>query len=353
MLTLVMIVKNEERSIERCLKSVVDLVDDIVIVDTGSTDSTIEIAKKYNANIYDFKWIDDFSAARNFSLSKSKTDWNLVLDADEYIVDFDKKEIHKFMKNKKKFIGRIERINLLEEDGHVKEVIETIPRLLPKGVVYEGIIHEQPDESLKRAMVPITIEHDGYSYGSKFDRNISLLLKSYEGKVEDNYIEYQIAKTYFNNNEYEKADKYFEKFYKSIDRTISYWGPAVVLYIRNLMHLKKFEEGLDIISNEYDQLQNYSDFQYALGLFYMELIEVNPGLFNELIEMVEASYLNALASPKENIFESVEGTGSFYASYNLGILYELIGRTDLAIKYLEMSSADGYEKATKRLEKIK
>lgn len=66
-ISLCMIVKNEEKVLARCLDSIADLMDEIIIVDTGSSDNTKEIAKKYTDKIYDFAWIDDFSAARNYS----------------------------------------------------------------------------------------------------------------------------------------------------------------------------------------------------------------------------------------------------------------------------------------------
>ncbi|MBK7632424.1 MAG: glycosyltransferase family 2 protein [Ignavibacteriales bacterium] len=82
-LSLSMIVKNEERHLARCLSSVKDVVDEIVIVDTGSTDNTIEIAESFNAKIFHFDWVNDFSAARNFALTKCIGNWILYLDADE------------------------------------------------------------------------------------------------------------------------------------------------------------------------------------------------------------------------------------------------------------------------------
>ena len=84
-LSLCMIVKNEEQFIEQCLQSVKGLVDEIVIVDTGSTDKTKEIASRFTRRIYDFVWCDDFSAARNVSLNHATGDWILVLDADERV----------------------------------------------------------------------------------------------------------------------------------------------------------------------------------------------------------------------------------------------------------------------------
>ncbi len=84
-LSLCMIVKNEEDVLARCLESVKDCVDEIVIADTGSQDNTKEIARRYHASVYDFPWQDDFAAARNFALSKTNGDYFLWLDADDYI----------------------------------------------------------------------------------------------------------------------------------------------------------------------------------------------------------------------------------------------------------------------------
>lgn len=90
-ISLCMIVKNEEKILARCLDSVSDLVEEIIIVDTGSTDRTKEIAAKYTDNIYDFEWIDDFAAARNFSFQFATKDYIYVADADEVIDEENRK----------------------------------------------------------------------------------------------------------------------------------------------------------------------------------------------------------------------------------------------------------------------
>ena len=82
-ISLCMIIKNEEAVLARCLNSILELMDEIIIVDTGSTDRTKEIAAKYTDKIYDFAWNSDFSAARNFSFSKATMDYIYVADADE------------------------------------------------------------------------------------------------------------------------------------------------------------------------------------------------------------------------------------------------------------------------------
>lgn len=97
-ISLCMIVKNEEKILARCLDSVADLVDEIVIVDTGSTDRTKEIASRYTDRIYDFEWVDDFSAARNFAFSKARMDYIYSADADE-VLDEENRERYKLLKD--------------------------------------------------------------------------------------------------------------------------------------------------------------------------------------------------------------------------------------------------------------
>ena len=109
-ISLCMIVKNEEAVLARCLDSVADLVDEIIIVDTGSTDKTKEIATRYTDKIYDFKWIDDFSAARNFSFSKATMDYIYVADADEVIDEENRK---KFKTLKMAMLEEIEIVQML------------------------------------------------------------------------------------------------------------------------------------------------------------------------------------------------------------------------------------------------
>lgn len=96
-ISLCMIVKDEEKVLERCLDSMKDLMDEIIIVDTGSKDRTKEIAARYTDRIYDFKWIDDFSAARNFAFSKASCDYIYSADADE-VVNEENREKFKILK---------------------------------------------------------------------------------------------------------------------------------------------------------------------------------------------------------------------------------------------------------------
>lgn len=104
-----MIVKNEEKVLARCLESLRDVADEIIIVDTGSTDSTKKIAANYTDKIYDFEWINDFAAARNFSISKATMDYIYVADADEVIDEVNRK---RFIRLKQVMLEEIEIVQM-------------------------------------------------------------------------------------------------------------------------------------------------------------------------------------------------------------------------------------------------
>ncbi len=108
-ITVCMIVKNEEKLLARCLDSLKGVPDEIIIVDTGSTDRTKEIARGYTDKVYDFEWIDDFAAARNYSLSKAGCEYIYVADADEVI---DEENLRRFLQLKEALLPEVEVVEM-------------------------------------------------------------------------------------------------------------------------------------------------------------------------------------------------------------------------------------------------
>ena len=104
-LSLCMIVRDEAEELKRCLNSVKDLVDEIVAIDTGSVDRTVEVANSFGAKVLHFKWIDDFSAARNASIEMAVSDWILTLDCDEGISQKDHAQIQRCVQNETRFVS--------------------------------------------------------------------------------------------------------------------------------------------------------------------------------------------------------------------------------------------------------
>ena len=104
-LTVAMILKNEEQFIERVIQNVQPIADEIVITDTGSTDRTIDIIKKFKLRLFHYMWEGDAAKARNFTLSKCKTDWILFIDADEFIDINNYEEVRKLISSENKYIA--------------------------------------------------------------------------------------------------------------------------------------------------------------------------------------------------------------------------------------------------------
>lgn len=322
MISLCIIVKNEEENIEKCLLSAEKYVDEIVIVDTGSSDNTKKIAQKYTDKIYDYKWCGDFSKARNFSISKSSNDWILVLDADEYITDYSIKNINNFISDDKneKIVGRIERVNITESKAHGKKYKERIERLFNKKYFkYEGIIHEQivPVNKFEN-MVPvdITINHIGYMESElkkkdKLQRNLDMLNKAIRINSKDPYLYFQMGKTYYVMKNYNDSILNFEKAISfKPDLKFEYVEDLIETYGYALINSGKYGESLKIL-NYLDFYKNSADFNFLAGLIYMN---------NAKFKLAVESFYRCTKLPKGK----VEGVNSFLAYHNIKVIKDVL-----------------------------
>ncbi|MED4923512.1 glycosyltransferase family 2 protein [Anoxybacillus geothermalis] len=352
-LALVMIVKNEERHLSRCLQSIKGIVDEMVIVDTGSTDRTKEIAYAFGAKVFDFEWVNDFSTARNYALEKSTSDWNFVLDADEYIMNDCGSVIRNFIKKNDKVIGRIKRIDEFIQDGEKRYAQSYLSRLLPKGVKYVGRIHEQVESDLPRKNLDIEVYHDGYVYTDKTDRNLKLLLLELRRDPFNDYVLYQVGKQYKLRQQLQQAELYFEKSYRLVPLKSWYRHSLITDYLYTIIGNKSFEKGLKLIEAERDRFADSPDFHFACGLFYMDLIFSDVNKYIHLFPLIEKSFLRCLEIGETDKYDSVKGTGSFLASYNLGVFHEVLGNTDKAISFYQQAANERYERAIKRLELLR
>ena len=181
-----MIVKNESRVLRRCLESARPWVDEMIVVDTGSTDETVAIARELGARVIDWTWRDDFAAARNESLRHATRDWILVLDADEMLVEGAGPRLRAACAGPADTVAYcIKIICPREGDGGLTR-LNWFPRLfrnLP-GVRFEGVIHEQVVGSLagrgRVERADVEVEHEGYTLSAdrmaaKAERNLALL----------------------------------------------------------------------------------------------------------------------------------------------------------------------------------
>lgn len=362
------IAQNEEKNIERCLKSLQPFDVEIIVVDTGSVDTTKEIAFRYTDFVYDFTWCDDFAAAKNFAISKASNQYVMILDSDEYIMKFDADGVKKLLYQHIGEVGRIKRHNFFSRKGIGQENIEWINRIFAKSEFhYEGRIHEQVaaknGNAYKTYETPVQIGHTGYDLPEKerrekAKRNILLLELELKQKliergrisVEEDaqiqltnqnkeegpipYLLYQLGKSYYMSEEYQISCEYFSKaLCYDLNPRLEYVIDMVETYGYALVNSGRAAEAL-MFENIYDEFSENADFQFLMGIIYMN----NERFMDAVCEFEKAT------QHKES---RAKGVNSYMAFYNIGVIYECLGEVEQARIYYR--KCDGYKPACYRL----
>ncbi len=253
-LSLCMIVKDEERFLPMCLDSIKDYVDEIIIVDTGSTDNTVEIAKRYNAKIYHHPWENSFSKARNYSLKYATSDWIIWIDADEEV---DERDAHKL-----KDVIRDDEVNVIylpmfnRPIGGKAVSVFSSEKIFRNhiGIHFEGIVHNNLKYSGLSKNVNIKLYHYGYNQGEKqmekkFERTSSLLRLQIKDDPENPTPHHYLAISCLERKKYEECIKealesirLFElKNSNSQSRLLSYYTACVAFYrIKDLDNAEEY-----------------------------------------------------------------------------------------------------------------
>lgn len=356
-LAIVMIVKNEEKTLARCLEQAAGLADKIFITDTGSTDRTREIAASFGAVVSEYTWNRDFAAARNFALSQSDCDWNLVLDADEYLIRGTRGELEAFLKIPDR-IGAIERKDyyLEEMPGGRRDTAYAYSytsRLLPRSVGYMGRIHEQVDSELPVYPLPLLFEHDGYLRPGKAERNLEILLEEVKSSPTDAYFLYQTAETLRGLRRYGEACAYYARFYEHVPgKGAGYRANGIINYLYALIEVQGWETAFAVVQKEEKNLGAYADFHFACGILFMRAILADTAKYVSYLPRIEQSYQRCLEIGEVPEHQGVGGTGTFRAAYNLGTWYEVAGDAARAKEYYQRAAAEQYRPAVERLAAI-
>ncbi|MFC1562220.1 tetratricopeptide repeat protein [candidate division KSB1 bacterium] len=222
-LSLCMIVKNEEQMLPKCLASIKGIVDEIVIVDTGSTDGTREAAADYNIAWFSRTWDDDFSAARNYSIEKASGDWVLVLDADETVTGENARRIRDLVETGGAAAYYLNFRSVVRESAAGNVLIHSHARLFKNGlgIRFKGRLHEQIVESVTDTggiieETDIVVDHAGYRESRMADRektgrNIRILLKELQDNPGSGSVCFYLGESYSLLGEWNKAIDYYEK----------------------------------------------------------------------------------------------------------------------------------------------
>jgi glycosyltransferase involved in cell wall biosynthesis len=328
-IALVLIARNEARCLARCLRSVRPWVDQMIVLDTGSTDDTVAIARQEGAQVHRFDWIEDFAAARNAALAHSDADWNLILDADEAL-ETGGAALAALRHCAPEFIGRIDVCSAYQDarGGAPQSASSWLPRVLPRGVRFAGRVHEQPVSDLLRRDLPVTIAHDGYmpaQMQAKGDRNRRLLEQAVAAQPQDAYLQYQLGK------DHEVHDR-FAQAWPAYETALRLLGPDAGreppwrhdLVLRALYTLKacgRAAQALDLAEAEMRFWPDSPDFYFVLGDVLLELASTRPQQAEEILPMIESAWRQCLAIGENPQLEgAVHGRGSHLAQHNLSLL---------------------------------
>lgn len=346
------IAKNEEKNIEKCLEPLAPYGFEIIVVDTGSTDRTKEIARKYTNLVYDFEWVNDFSAARNFSLNKASHNYVLILDCDEFLTEIDLDEIYRLIEEHPRSVGMLLRHSYYDNSGMRVSYPDRVERLFHKRYYhYNYTIHEQVSDIktnstyFERYEIPLTVDHVGYCGGlqnmlQKVERNNSLLLKEIEKNPEDSYFYFQVGQSYNSIHDYENAYIYYKQAFEHPIDPAQPWLPVLAqAFLHSMNSTGRVEEAIAFFTPRYDSFSGDSGFLCALGVSYMRTNQP----MKAMMEFVKALQCSDARS---------EGVNTYIPYYNIGLINEMLGDITSAVSFYQRAAAYGYPLALERLNEL-
>ncbi|MEK4371845.1 tetratricopeptide repeat-containing glycosyltransferase family 2 protein [Paenibacillus sp. FSL R5-0473] len=332
-ISLCMIVKDEEELLPHCLASVQGAVDEIIVVDTGSSDRSAEIAQQYGALVVGFEWCEDFAAARNAGLEHASGDWILFLDADEALDRVAREQIRSWT-SVSGCDGLFLNIHNYTGTGQQGVTVNPVLRLFRNALEhrFEGRIHEQIAAAICRRnseaafhVTDMVIHHYGYQTAiverkDKVNRNVRLLQQAVQEEPNQPFHHYNLGVEYLRVGEAERALETFGVARMGIDPAVTSYAHLLFKYeVRCLQHLNRWQEALDRIDAALELFPEYTDLMHHRGVCADALGDADRAEYS-LREAVRMG-------PPPPIYHTEEGIGTYQTWYTLGRLLE--GRADL------------------------
>ena len=333
-ITVCIIAKNEEKYIRTCMEALKPFDVETVVVDTGSQDKTKDIAKEYTNLVYDFEWIGDFAAARNFAAGKASHNYIVAVDCDEFIEKFDIKGICTFLKKNPDKAGRLLVHSYVAGTSGISMSDSYVLRIYDKRFVeFRNRIHEQlmrkDNKAIEYSDLNASVVHMGYMLTAeekieKNNRNIELLLLQAKENPDDCYTYYQLGLSYDVIGEVDKA-------YEARKKAMSLNPPKEAEYTRMLLagFAKSALAAGDYkaavrIEDYYEFAKTSADYMFHLGQVYFA-----NGDFEKALDSFE------LATKCKEC--QIVGTNSFFPYNAIALLLDKIGEVEEAEKYRAMA----------------
>ncbi|MFF2483653.1 glycosyltransferase [Paenibacillus sp. NPDC058071] len=343
------IVKNEEKTLMRALNSIPDDYD-VVVVDTGSNDRTVEIAQqRQGVRIFHFDWSDHFAEARNASIQYAIGDYIFVMDADEELPLDWEASVKRHLTNYPNSVSTVCIRNITEGELTAHHMARLFPN--DSRYSYVGRVHEQLYVDGQLA-VPvrsdITIDHYGYAneqfqLKQKFNRYLELYEKELNENPNDGYVLYQLGKLYYSTKQYKEAYIPLVNAVELQQFDRLYYPPLLIALGYTLKELNQSREAFDLLEPLLELYPQFPDLAFLLGSLAMD---------NGDIEKIELYFKAALSIGETNRYTTVVGCGSYRAAHNLGVFYEVFGKAHEAEKYYQIAARENFEPSLLRLKEL-
>lgn len=283
-LSICLITKDEESNIGKCLNSIKHISDEIIIVDTGSTDNTVKIAKELGAKVYYKKWENDFSKARNYALSHCTKEWVLMIDADETISYDDCNKLKKILDTNEYLDGIYLRLCNFISDIIINETASL--RVFKNNInhKYIGRLHEQIYFSIiennpkaKLMTTDIVLNHFGYDHnhvdmGKKIQRNIEVLEGSTE-KEKDGFFFFNLATEYSKLGNLEKAKENYLLAISVPSKDYGYKPFLSIALCKILFSLNEFSTSINYANIFSEEMPDFKDIYFIKAMCYHSIFK--------------------------------------------------------------------------------
>ena len=324
------ITKNEAENLQKCLEALKPYPFEIVVTDTSSTDNSLEIARQYTDRVYEFAWINDFSAARNFCISRASHNTILSLDTDEFLRPLDWEALQKALEEHPKSLGAIELFSYFDVEGETKHQIVRLERLFNRR--YYHFVNPVREILLPLGSItpssydaPISVDHVGYQgttekLKEKAERDIALLHDEIEADPENPYLYFQLGQSYMLMRDHENALSWFRKAMKRHPMPGADYTLALLCnYAGILLDENLVEEAANVLSYR-DSFADSKDFLCLSGRIYLRMGQPLKAL---------PEFVQALSAPKYSLEDP------HTPSYYIGFIYEMFGKPEIARTHYE------------------
>ncbi|MEX1028258.1 MAG: glycosyltransferase [Candidatus Paceibacterota bacterium] len=334
-LSLCMIVRDNESTIKDCLESIYPWVDELIIVDTGSTDRTVEICRQFGATIREFPWCDDFSGARNASLEPARGEWIFWMDSDDVIPPEQGRKLRQLAlgEHREEVYGYVVQVQCPSGGPGQMTVVDHVKLIRNRPELrFEHRIHEQILPAIRAAggtieFTDIHVVHSGSRQDPatrqrKLERDFRILKLDLEERPDHPFVLFNLGMTYEDAGDYEQGEEHLRRCIEVAQRGESQLPKAWALRVNCFRAQGKMEKALELATQALQEFPGDKELLFRRGMLYQD-----AGRFDEAVE----DYRRVLNESTERVFQSLDPAICGYkARHKMAMALQALGRAEEA-----------------------